>query len=126
MNISDSGKNTDYSRQDTTKGCHGQTAESQADTSKCKLTNTKLCEISQYPKQKLVEDKVYRYHHNNYGHTAKPLQQFELIITFGLNVIGRWFLLLNCSVKLRKNPSSNTKGISIYHKLFQIEYVKET
>ena len=25
-----------------TKGCHGQTAESQADTSKGKLTNTKL------------------------------------------------------------------------------------
>ena len=46
-------------------------------------------DISQYPKQKLLEDKVYRYHHNNYSHTAKPLQRFELIIAFGLNDVGR-------------------------------------
>ena len=42
MNISDKGKNTDYCRQNATKGCYGQTAESQAGTSKGKLTNTKL------------------------------------------------------------------------------------
>ena len=42
MNISDSGKNTDYYKQNAAKGCHGQTAESQASTSKGKPTNTKL------------------------------------------------------------------------------------
>ena len=42
INLSDYGKNTDYCRQNATKGCHGQTAEHQAGTSKGKLTNTKL------------------------------------------------------------------------------------
>ena len=35
-------KNTEYCRQNATKWCNGQTAESQAGTSKGKLTNTKL------------------------------------------------------------------------------------
>ena len=35
-------KSRDYCRHNATKGCHGQTAESQAGTSKGKLTNTKL------------------------------------------------------------------------------------
>ena len=42
MNISDKGKNTNYCRQNAIKGCHRQTAEIQAGTSKDKLTNTKL------------------------------------------------------------------------------------
>ena len=46
MNISDSGKNADYCRQNATKGCHGQTAESQAGTSKGKLSNAKLLATS--------------------------------------------------------------------------------
>ena len=39
-------KNTDYCRQNATKGCHGQTAESQAGTSKGKLSNAKLLATS--------------------------------------------------------------------------------
>ena len=35
-------KDTDYCRQNVTKECHGQTAESQAGTTKGKFTNTKL------------------------------------------------------------------------------------
>ena len=35
-------KNTDYCRENATKGCHGQTAESQAGTTKGKFTNAKL------------------------------------------------------------------------------------
>ena len=35
-------KKIDYCRQNGTKGCHGQTAESQEGTSKGKFTNTKL------------------------------------------------------------------------------------
>ena len=35
-------KNTDYCSKNATKGCHGKTAESQAGTSKGKLTNVKL------------------------------------------------------------------------------------
>ena len=42
MNISDSGKNTDYYKQNAAKECHGQKVESQASTSKGKATNTKL------------------------------------------------------------------------------------
>ena len=35
-------KNAGYCRQNATEGCDGQTAESQAGTSKSKLTNTKF------------------------------------------------------------------------------------
>ena len=50
-------KKTDYCRQSATKGCHRQTAETQAGTSKGKLTNMKLLApslTSQYPKQKVA------------------------------------------------------------------------
>ena len=46
MNISEYGKNTDYCRQNAIKGCHGQTAESQAGTNKGKPTNTKFLALS--------------------------------------------------------------------------------
>ena len=42
MNKIDKVKNRDYCTQNATKGCDGQTAESQAGTSKSKFTNTKL------------------------------------------------------------------------------------
>ena len=48
-------KNTDCYRKNVTKGCHGQTAESQAGKSKGKLTNKVTgfqSDRSQYPKNK--------------------------------------------------------------------------
>ena len=46
LNKSDKVKNRDYCTQNATKGCDGQTAESQAGTSKSKFTNTKLLDPS--------------------------------------------------------------------------------
>ena len=67
MNTSDLGKKQTTAGKKLQKGSHGQNTESRAGTSKGKLTNTKLLAPSltqaSIQKQKLLEDKVCKYHH---------------------------------------------------------------